>query len=228
MNIIKTNKNNFNDTAVLFLKETIEKILSVKKSNIVIALSGGSTPLPILKKLKTIDIQWERISFFIVDERCVPINDSQSNYGNIKSIFFDDIKSNHYPMIIDCENLEKSITTLETIISKEITLSNNNFPVFDLILLGMGEDGHTASLFPNTKALKNNSEIIVKNYVPQLDSMRVTFTYPTILKSSEIVVLIKGKRKKQIFEQMNQSSDTNYPMQKIVNERKDLNWIIED
>lgn len=85
--VYKTGTSNFEAFTVSFLVKTLKK-LQKTQSEITIALSGGSTPMPILKKLSQQDLQWNKLHFYMVDERCVPLESKQSNYGTIKAIFF--------------------------------------------------------------------------------------------------------------------------------------------
>ena len=78
---------------------------------------------------------------------------------------------------------------------QKLPLGENNFPVFDLILLGIGDDGHTASLFPDTKGLNESKKVVIKNSVPQLNTERITLTFPVILNASKIIILAKGAAK---------------------------------
>ncbi len=209
------------------IEQTIRTVLA-SKDNVFIALSGGSTPLPVLGELRKRNLDWDRLFFFMVDERIVPLNKPESNFGAIRNVFFDHISSRAFSMVQDEVPISRAIEAYETTIRDIMELNGQGFPVFDLILLGMGDDGHTASLFPGTKALSEHKKWIVKNEVPQLNTFRITFTYPTILSAKEIIVLIKGHTKKQIYNELVSGGKTTYPMQKVVNERKDLKWILED
>lgn len=122
----------------------------------------------------------------------------------------------------------ETINAYESTMRDLMELNAEGFPVFDLILLGMGDDGHTASLFPRTLALKENTRWVVENKVPQLNTRRITLTYPTILSAKKIVVLIKGETKKKIYEEIVSNTETLYPMQKVMFEREDIDWILED
>jgi len=224
--ILKNNEVDFNVFASEFLYTKIIQLLENNVSAINIALSGGNTPLPILDKLKDKEIDWERINFFMVDERCVSINSPLSNFGNIKKIFFDKIASNRFSMIKENLSVQNSLTQYKQSIIKNVVIKENGFPVFDLILLGMGDDGHTASLFPNTKALLEENEFVVINKVPQLNTKRITLTYPLILNSNEIVVIVKGENKEKIINELYSENSCNYPIARIVKEHSNLKWVI--
>ncbi|WP_108802663.1 6-phosphogluconolactonase [Aquimarina sp. Aq107] len=226
MNVFESSSSNFDQIALEFLVEKLNN-LQKSKEKITIALSGGTTPMPILQKLRNENLHWDRFHFFMVDERCVPLHDAKSNYGTIKGLFYDHIVSHSYSMINEDLSIEESIMDYKSDILNRVKLDDKGLPVFDLMLLGIGEDGHTASLFPGTDALNETKEIVVINYVSKLKTNRITLTYPVILNTSEIVVLIKGRNKKQVFDQLYTQKNTSYPMQKIVDKRSDLNWIIE-
>ena len=180
------------------LINAIEDLLA-KKEIINIALSGGSSPIPIYEKMKKSSLDWNRIQFFLVDERCVSINDTQNNFKNIKNCFFDYISSNHYPIVKEDVSYKDAAQQYQELIEKKIP-SKNGIPEFDLILLGMGLDGHTASLFPETKAITNTKDLIVLNEVHQQNATRITMTYPLILNAKKIILLIKGDEKRKVFE----------------------------
>jgi len=90
----------------------------------------------------------------------------------------------------------------------------NGYPQFDLIILGMGLDGHTASLFPKTQALSNEKDLVVLNHVPQLDAKRITMTYPLILNSKKSILLIKGEEKKIA---LYNAIENDLPIAKVIN-----------
>ena len=193
-----------------------------KKINI--ALSGGTTPLPVLELLSRQNLDWERYNFFMVDERCVPQGDAASNYGNISKSFFDHISASGFAMYAD-DNADSSIVAYRKLIAQHVP-KNNGFPVFDLILLGLGDDGHTASLFPGTSALTENTQTVVHNHVPQLSANRITLTYPVLLNAAKIIVLARGESKVTIVNELYSGTSPGYPMLKIVNEHKNLQWFL--
>ena len=221
-NIFTTNTQNFNQFSANFIKEKLEKI---KHKNVInIALSGGSTPIPILNILKGFKLNWDKFNFFLVDERFVNVNSDESNYKNINASFFKDISSVNFPMLQENLSLDQTVISYRKKIEKNLKFVKPNLPKFDLIILGMGEDGHTASLFPNTEALNEQDNFVVKNYVPQLDSFRITLSYPTLLNCEESIILIKGKEKEGIFEEIICGEGLKYPITKLLNSK--TNWII--
>jgi 6-phosphogluconolactonase len=215
----------FNDFCVDWTSKRLESMIE-KKEQIYVALSGGSTPIPILTKVSEARIDWSKICFFMVDERNVPIDDPHSNFGNLERCFFDKITSQAYPMITNVKDLEYSVSNYEKEIKRQVKDSQHEFPSFDLIFLGMGDDGHTASLFPGTKALSESEKIVVKNYVPKFDAYRATLTYPVIQNAQEIVVMIKGAAKNKIYEEIVSGNGQQYPITKIVKSKAKITWII--
>lgn len=197
VNIHTYNSDEFVEEAANALKSQIEKLL--KESELItIALSGGSSPLPVYEKLGSFNLDWNRILFFLVDERCTPNTSPKSNFGNIQKAFFKHISSDIFPMIKQEKSYQDCASDYEKLLSKKLKIVNG-FPSFDLIVLGMGLDGHIASLFPNTQALEEEKASVALNQVPQLHTERITITYPVILNASSLVLLIKGEGKKEVL-----------------------------
>ncbi|WP_343329141.1 6-phosphogluconolactonase [Polaribacter staleyi] len=224
--IYKSGKKDFDIFSANFLRDTIQKLLIEKLGIISIALSGGSTPIPILNILKNENIDWNRVSFYIVDERCVSLEDSQCNYNNINIVFFSNISSNSYSIITDGVSFKKSSENYQYLLNENLAKTPNGVPEFDLILLGMGEDGHTASLFPNTEALEEQDNFVVLNDVPQLATQRITLTYPVILAAKCAIVLCKGEKKEEIVENIYTNKGNSYPINKIAKEHSNIKWLI--
>jgi len=228
-------KNNFNQKILKekefdsfsaeFLHNTL-KTLSKNKKNISIALSGGSTPLPILSILKDYKLNWEYFNFFMVDERNVSISSSSSNYGNIEKVFLRDVNSSSHSMIGDNYSIDECVINYEKLLFSKIPLGENNLPVFDLILLGIGDDGHTASLFPDTKGLNESKKLVIKNSVPQLNTERITLTYPVLLNASKIIILAKGAAKDEILKEIEMGIGNHYPIAWIINSNVDTTCIL--
>jgi 6-phosphogluconolactonase len=222
-NILKEKE--FDSFSAEFLHNTL-KTLSENKKNISIALSGGSTPLPILSILKEYKLNWENFNFFMVDERNVPTSNSSSNFGNIEKVFLRDVNSSCYPMINGNYSIEKCAINYEKLLCSKIPLGENSLPIFDLILLGIGDDGHTASLFPDTKGLNESKKVVIKNSVPQLNTERITLTYPVILNASKIIILAKGAAKDEILKEIKMGKGDHYPIARIINSKVDTTCIL--
>ncbi len=222
-NVVK--KEVFDHYSASFLYKTLKK-LSENKKSISIALSGGSTPLPILEILKDYKLNWEYFNFFMVDERIVSISSLSSNYGNIEKVFFRHINSSSYSMIKENYSIKECAIIYEKLVCSKIPLGENNFPVFDLILLGIGDDGHTASLFPNTSGLNEIKKAVIKNSVPQLNTHRISLTYPVLLNASKIIILAKGVVKNEILKKIKIGEGHNYPIAKIINSNVDITCIL--
>src|SRR5580698_5348133 len=169
-----------------------------------IAISGGSTPKvtfglladpaqPWLKRMP-----WDKLDLYWVDERCVPPSDQDSNYRMTREAMLDHVPlapSQIHRMEGELEP-EAAAARYEAELRDGFRLEGAETPRFDLIALGMGPDGHTASLFPHTEAIPELSRLAVANHVPQQkDSWRVTLTWPVINHASSVFFLIAGADK---------------------------------
>ncbi len=162
------------------------------------ALAGGSTPAGTYRRLAAPEfarrVDWKRVHIFWGDERAVPPDHPESNYRMASETLL-----RHVP--IPQENIHRipaERPPAEAALACEAELLaffGVPLPRFDLILLGMGEDGHTASLFPHSPALGARERLVVAQYIPQLDSRRITFTLPLINAARNIVFLVQGERK---------------------------------
>ena len=220
------NEFNFEESISIFLFEQLKQIEIKSVGKINIALSGGNTPLPILEVLKKQKLDWQRYNFFMVDERCVPIDDSSSNFGNIAKVLFNHISSSNFSMVQKGFSYNESMTNYKRHLIENVPFNENGIPKFDLILLGMGDDGHTASLFPETEALLEENEIVIINKIPQLNTERITITYPVILNANEIIVIVKGNSKEKIIDELYSGNSKYYPMLKVVKSHPNLKWLI--
>jgi 6-phosphogluconolactonase len=175
-----------------------------------IAISGGSTPKRMFTFLAdpakpfAADTPWDKLELFWVDERCVPPTDKDSNFLMTKQALLD-----HVPLPAErIHRMEGELDPAEAAARYESEIRNTfklegaETPTFDLILLGMGDDGHTASLFPHTAALEEISLIVTPNHVPQKDTWRITLTKPVINHGREVAFLIEGAPKADILAQV--------------------------
>lgn len=210
--------------AVAYLYGIVNCALSCKKT-VNIALSGGATPVPIYKEFFQRDLDWERINLFMVDDRCVDDESPDSNYGNISRLLTTHTKVNFYQMYFPRLGNEGSAENYSRILERNLQM-NNGFPVFDIVLLGIGEDGHTASLFPDSPGLKNRGHSVIYNRVRNKLPDRITLTYPVLLEAEKAIVLAKGDAKKKIISDINEGIG-NYPIAEIVRNVKFLQWVLD-
>ena len=205
-------------------------------------LAGGSTPMHVYSLLgresNTSGLDWERVYIFWGDERCVPSDHTDSNFRAAKESLLDNVplpeKNIHrIPSEMPPEEAARLYQAqLKSSLSgpKEII---NCVPAFDLILLGMGEDGHTASLFPCSPALEERNKWAVavthKNPPPPLVD-RITLTLPVINNASHVVFLVSGRKKAHAFEQVFSKDKDSHPLlpAALVQPRRgDLTWLID-
>ena len=168
-----------------------------------VALSGGSTPAAMYSILANDNyknkIDWAKVFVFWGDERCVPFDSPENNSHNAKELLLNKIN-------IPQENVFTIPTDLApadaaTSYAKIIRLFfNDPIPIFDLILLGMGDDGHTASLFPHSTILKEKNAIVKEVFVETKNVFRISFTEPLINNAKQILFLVAGKEKETMVD----------------------------
>ena len=176
-----------------------------------IAISGGNTPKHTFELLADKSapyrdqIAWDKLEIYWVDERCVPPDSQDSNYRMTREALLDKVPLSAAQIFRIPGELEpeEGAAKYEFAIRQSFRLEGAESPVFDLLALGMGPDGHTASLFPHTEGLHELMRIAIANHVPQKESWRVTLTSPVINRARDVFFLIEGKDKvaalKQVF-----------------------------
>ena len=198
-----------------------------------VALSGGSTPKQLGIELTRApyreSVPWGSLQLFWSDERLVPIDSPESNAGEAKRGWLDDLGLNddQIHLFPYGDDPEQSAADYEALVREQVP--GEPVPQFDLILLGMGDDGHTASLFPGTSALAETDRLVVANPVPQLDTVRLTFTAPLINAARNVAFLIAGSGKAsrlhKVLEGMIQPAEL--PSQLVRPETGMLIWLID-
>jgi 6-phosphogluconolactonase len=177
-----------------------------------IAISGGNTPKHTFELLADPSAQyreqipWENLELYWVDERCVPPDHPDSNYRMTREALLDKVPLSDKQIFRVRGELdpEEAAAKYEFEIRQSFRLEGAELPCFDLVLLGMGPDGHTASLFPHTQGLHEIMRVAIANHVPQQkDSWRITLTWPVIDRARDVFFLIEGADKvaalKQVF-----------------------------
>ena len=224
--VIRT-KNFVTDAAAFILEQTRKAI--AERSEFRIALSGGNTPAPVYARIATEghDLPWDQIRFTFSDERCVPPDDPQSNFRMARENLF-----------VPAGVPEKSIMRMRGEIDPQIAAreyegqlnaiaAERGEPIYqhDLILLGLGDDGHTASLFPGTVALDEMRRRVVANFVPKLNAWRLTFTFSLINHARQILFLIGASKSPQLIERV-LAGDQQFPAVRVNPDAGKVTWMI--
>lgn len=196
------------------------QIISVK-GRFTVVLSGGSTPQGLYRYLTRPDIQkqilWKKIHFFWGDERFVAKTHSDSNYGWARDHFFSKIpvpEAHIHPIQTEGLTPQESANHYENILKN--FFKEGAFPGFDLVFLGLGEDGHTASLFPGVSALDERNHWVAAPFVEKIETYRITLTLPVFNSADHILFLVTGKGKAAILKDVFDSQKKgDYPIQRI-------------
>jgi len=219
---------NFAADAADFILNQAQKAID-ERNEFRIALSGGNTPRPVYARLATIarDLPWESIRISFSDERCVPPDDVQSNFRMARETLF-------LPAAIP----EKSIMRMRGEIDPPIAAEEyedhldllakqrgEHIYQHDLILLGLGDDGHIASLFPDTVGLDETTRRVIANFVPKFNSWRLTFTFPLINHARQICFLVNAMEKGNVIKRVLRG-DPQLPASRVTPATGDVTWIL--
>ena len=193
------------DAAELFTAAAIRAAASRGMARI--AISGGTTPKAMFALLAdpaepfVKQVPWDKLDLYWVDERCVPPDNDESNYRMTREALLSKVPlaAERIHRMEGELDPEVAAARYESTIRNTFKLEGAETPTFDLVLLGMGDDGHTASLFPHTEALNDLSHIAIANHVPQKDTWRITLTWPVINQGREVAFVIAGKDKAPVL-----------------------------
>ncbi len=203
-----------------------------QKRRFVVALSGGSTPRGMYRLLAASpalsEVPWERTHLFWADERCVPANHPESNFGAAWRDFLHVLPLPH-------ENIhcirgdfppEEAAEAYELELRRFFQLGEGEFPIFDLVFLGVGKDGHTASLFPDAGAAPDESRLAmaVKGGTPNIG--RVTLTYPVLNRARQIVFLVAGREKAEVVKALLEGTRPELPAARINPLNGEVIWLL--
>jgi 6-phosphogluconolactonase len=193
-----------------------------------IALSGGNTPRSVYAEMAKRDLPWEKFLFTFGDERCVSPENDESNFRMANEALF-------RPASVPDSSILRMRGEIEPVLAaKEYETQLNVLAVkrrekiyeHDLILLGLGDDGHTASLFPGTEALSETERPVMANYVPKFNSWRLTFTFPLIFAARAVCFLIGANKDPRLIERIF-SGEPSLPAARVDQNAKSVTWIIQ-
>lgn len=197
-----------------------------------VALSGGNTPRAVYTLLvaeKRDSLPWDKIFVFFGDERHVPPDDPDSNYRMANEALLSRVP-------IPAENVFRIQAELPAAVAAQkyenslrefFKLQAGSWPHFDLVFLGLGDDGHTASLFPGSAALNENDRLVVANRVDKFAAYRITFTFPVLNHAAEALFLVSGAGKAAILREVLQSERAIYPAGLVRLEQGRILWIVD-
>jgi 6-phosphogluconolactonase len=210
-----------------------------KESIFCCALSGGSTPSLLFAQMSAPEMLvrlpegfWNSIHFFWGDERNVPPDHSESNYRLARTSLFDKIdipEENIHPIRVESVPASVAAVSYESELRQFFALRPGEIPRLDLIFLGMGDDGHVASLFPHSEALNEKTSLVTAPWVPKLNSYRITLTLPVINRAACVLFLIQGNGKAEALKQVMTEPWRRDPLpaQLVHPETGELIWLID-
>ena len=214
--------------AGLFEQKTIEAV--EKKGSSYVALSGGSTPREMHRRLASrSSIPWQGVHLFWGDERCVPVGDPASNYGTAWEDFLQKVPmpaERIHPMPGHMAP-EQGALSYERELKRLFDLRRGYFPLFDLVFLGLGKDGHTASLFPGQESLDERKSLVVavKGGDPDVD--RLSLTFPVINQAREVILMVSGREKAEVVKAVIEAGDPRLPASRIRPASGMLTWLLD-
>jgi 6-phosphogluconolactonase len=219
---------NFAADAADFILDQAHNALG-ERNEFRIALSGGNTPIPIYTRLAAIGhgLPWDLTRITFGDERCVPPDDRQSNFRMARETLLAPAEVPEKSILRMRGEIDPQIAAQEYQDQLDLLAAQRGESIYrhDVILLGLGDDGHTASLFPGTVALDETIRRVVANVVPKLDAWRLTFTLPLINSARHICFLVGAAKNADLIKRVLEG-DPQFPASRINPSAGDVTWII--
>jgi 6-phosphogluconolactonase len=219
---------NFVADAADFILEQAHKAIG-ERNEFRIALSGGNTPRPVYARLATVghDVPWDLIRITFGDERCVPPDDQKSNFRMAWETLLAPAAVPEKSILRMRGEIDPQIAAQEYEDRLDLIANERGEPIYqhDLILLGLGDDGHTASLFPGTAALEERTRRVVANFVPKLNAWRLTFTFPLINCARHVLFLVGATKSSGLIERVLEG-DWQLPAARVDPSAGEVAWMI--
>jgi 6-phosphogluconolactonase len=203
-----------------------------RKGYFAVAVSGGKTPVPLFLKLSDADgkLPWDKTHLFLVDERIVPYSHPDSNWGMVSAMLVKQAgipPENCHPILVEDPLPEISAVRYERDIMHFFGSRGKGVPVFDLVLLGIGEDGHTASLFPGNQAVRESKHLVTAVILDDTRHARITLTLPVINHAENVLALVSGKNKAGIMKRVLVQRDKYLPPTQVNPVRGKLVFVMD-
>ena len=212
------------------------KIAIENKGKFFVAISGGFTPRSFLELLgshsESQSLDWNCIHVFWVDERCVPKDSKWSNYNLAYETFLSKVNippQNVHSISTEFSDFEEAAREYEEDMRTVFELEKDNLPVFDLIFLGMGADGHTGSLMPNSYAAIDTSHLASVVYVMDQELNRITLTYPVLCAALHLIVMVSGRQKAKMLKEVmiSEPDEIKYPIHLLWPVLEKICWLVD-
>ncbi len=225
--------------AIELAQEAASKVAAVMRAGIQatgsasLVLSGGNTPRAVYELLASDEwrgrVDWPKLHLFWGDERAVPPNAPDSNYrmANESLIRKIPIPAANVHRIPGERPPQEAALLYQAEIRRVMQLRDRELPRFTLVLLGLGEDGHIASLFPNSAALQERVRLVTENYIERLRASRITLTMPVINSALSVLVLVSGKEKAGILRAVMDTDVPEYPANMVRPTAGSTTWMVD-
>lgn len=206
---------------------------AVRQGRFRVALSGGSTPkglYSLLAGAAGTSIPWDKTCFFWSDERHVPPDHPESNYRMANETMLSKVQArpeNIFRIHSEEKDAKAAAAAYEQTLRTFFNLRPGEFPRFDLILLGLGPEGHAASLFPDSPAMEEKNRLVVANWVEKFKTDRITFTLPLLNHAACVMFLVSGNEKAAILREVLGNPGQDLPAQKVHPEDGRLIWLAD-
>lgn len=219
------------DIFIQYVQDTLKD-----KEIFYLAISGGKTPEAFYRLLgsdsRSIILPWNKIELFWVDERCVPPDSPDSNYKLALDTFIKAVgipRDNVHRIAGEYEDYNKAVAEYEETIRNVFKIGQGKHPVFDLMILGMGADGHIGSLLPNSYALFDTEDLAAVVYQMNNGRNRITLTHPVICASKQVLVLVSGLEKAEIVRDVfvHEPDEVQYPVHTLWPILEKVTWLID-
>jgi 6-phosphogluconolactonase len=215
--------------------EDLSRLKAVENKTFSAALSGGLTPRLFYQILGSPAlagrIRWKNIHLFQVDERCVPPDHPDSNYRMIREALLDnaDIPAeNFHRMQAEETDLDRAARDYAHELARVLQPQDGDWPRLDMVFLGMGPDGHTASLFPGTAALEEQTVWVRPNNVERLGLRRLTMTFPALNAAAHVIFMVAGADKAEALRKVLEGPSGQFPAQKVQPLNGSLSWFLDE
>jgi 6-phosphogluconolactonase len=198
-----------------------------------LAISGGRTPRSLFRLLSSHEwekrVNWERTALYWVDERCEPTDSPKSHYGIARAELLSRVPLTRFYRIKGEAHPEEAAEAYERLLREHFCLGEGEVPRFDCIVLGLGNDGRTASIFPGHSAMEEKDRLVVDQYIHSMKSSRVTMTFPVLNNSRCCIFMASGKEKHPILSTaLNLMAEPTLPAQMVRPVKGRLCWIIDE